>query len=164
MIIKEIVKRRSIRNYKNDNVDDNKITETIKAAQFAPTGMNNRAIEYILIKDKKVKEDLFKIAGQDFLKEAPILIIPIINNDKSITPLQDISIASAFMMLQVTSLGLGTVWKHLQDKWIIEIKKILDIPVNYTLINILPVGYPQDELPYHSDSEFNTKAIHYERF
>jgi nitroreductase len=164
MIIKEIVKRRSIRNFKSDAVDDSKIMEIIKAAQFAPTGMNNRAIEFIVVKDKNIKEGLFKIAGQGFLTDAPVLIIPIINGEKSITPIQDISIASANMMLQITSLGLGTVWKHLQEQWVLDVRKLLSIPANFVLINILPIGYPEKDQPEHSEGEFNKGVIHNDRF
>jgi nitroreductase len=164
MVIKEITKRRSIRDFKPDSVDDTMIEEIIKAAQFAPTGINNRAIEFIVVKDKVIKEALFKIAGQGFLKDAPVLIAPVINGDKSITPVQDISIASAHMMLQITSLGMGTVWKHLQEIWVPEIKKVLKIPANFVLINILPVGFPEKELPQHSDTEFKKDAIHYDMF
>ncbi|MBF0472792.1 MAG: nitroreductase family protein [Nitrospirae bacterium] len=164
MIIKEIIKRRSVRDFRSDNVNDNMILEIIKAAQFAPTGMNNRAIEFIIVKDKAIKEALHNIAGQSFLSVAPVLIVPIINGDKSITPVQDISIASTQMMLQITSLGLGTVWKHLQDSWVVKIKQLLNIPANFILINILPVGFPDTALPEHSDTEFNKNAIHYDKF
>jgi nitroreductase len=45
MIVKEISNRRSIKKYKAETVPEEYITEIIRAAQFAPSAMNNHAIE-----------------------------------------------------------------------------------------------------------------------
>jgi len=66
MILKEILNRRSVREYKPDGVPDELIMEIIKAAQFAPTGRSAHAIEFLVIKEQKIKNEIFKIAGQEF--------------------------------------------------------------------------------------------------
>jgi nitroreductase len=70
------------------------------------------------------------------------------------------------MFLQATALGLGTVWKALKKAFGEEkkIKKLLGIPEQYTVINIIPVGYSKKEPEPHTDKDFDDKKIHEERW
>jgi len=160
MILKEITNRRSVRNFISQPVTEDLIVSLIKAAQFAPTSTNNRAVEFIVIKDQNIKEKIFSIVGQTFIKDAPSLIVPIINTKKSTTPVEDLSIASAFIMLEAEALGLGTVWKHVLPDWVESVRETLHIPAEYHFINLLPLGYAQQMLPPHSDADFDWRKIH----
>lgn len=113
MVIKEILNRRSVRKYKFKAVSQEYIIEIIKAGQFAPTASNNQAIEFVVIEEQETKNNIFEIVGQEYVKEAPVLIIPVSDATKTNCPIQDLSVASENMFLQATALGLGTVWKGL---------------------------------------------------
>lgn len=160
-MLEEITARRSIRKYKQDRVSKDDIIEIIKAAQFAPNGHNNRAWEFLIIEDKETKEKIFKVIGQDFVKEAPILIMPIIDLEKSMTAVEDLSIASGYIFLQAKKLGLGTVWKNIGKEAKEEIREILEIPAKYLFINVIPLGYPLEETEMHTDSDFDENKIHW---
>ncbi len=164
MIIKEILNRRSVREYKPEAIPREYIVEIIKAGQFAPTASNNRAVEFIVIKNQKTKDDIFEIVGQEFIKEAPVLIVPTIDTEKSVLPVQDLSVASENMFLQAAALKLGTVWKNIRPEWTEKIKKLLKIPEQYTIINIIPVGYPKETPEPHRDRDFVDKKIHKEKW
>ena len=166
MIIKEILNRRSVREYKEKAVAEEYITEIIKAGQFAPTAHNNRAIEFIVVRDQSTKDKIFEIVGQEFLKEAPVLIIPVSDTTQTNCPVQDLSVASENMFLQATALGLGTVWKALKAEYAEEekIKKLLGIPEQYRAINIIPVGYPKEKPLPHTDKDFKANKIHHEKW
>jgi nitroreductase len=166
MIIREILNRRSVREYKADPVSEEHIIEIIKAGQFAPTARNNKAVDFVVVKDQKTKEDIFKIVGQDFVKYAPVLIVCASDVTKTPCPVQDLSIASENMFLQATALGLGTVWKNLKLEFneAEKIRNILGIPGQYMLINVIPVGYPQTKQEPHKDEEFDLKKVHTERW
>ena len=164
MIIKEILNRRSVREYKPDDVPEEYITEIIKAGQFAPSAHNSKAAEFIVIRDKKTKNLIFEIAGQEYVKEAPVLIIPVADTEKSYLLAQDLAVVSENMFLQAAALGLGTVWKHLHEEWQGPIKKLLNIPDNHTIINIVPVGYPKAHIKPHTDDEFSKEKIHKEKW
>ncbi len=161
MIIKEILNRRSVREYKDKEVSDKYITEIIKAGQFAPTARNNRAVEFIVVKNQKTKNAIFEIVGQEFVKTAVALIVPASDTTKSTNlAIQDLSLASENMFLQATALGLGTVWKNIRPEWEEEVKKLLGIPEKYKVINIIPLGYPKEKPIFHSDKDFDAKKIH----
>lgn len=164
MIIKEILNRRTVREYKADDVPEDKIIEIIKAGQFAPTAHGSKAVEFIIVRNQEIKDSIFNIVGQDFVKEVPVLIIPIADKGKSILPIQDISVASENMFIQAQALGLGTVWKNLEHDWQEALKKLLNIPANYAVINIIPVGYPKEKMGSHSDVEFFEDKIHKDNF
>jgi len=166
MIIKEILNRRSVREYEEKDVSEEDIIEIIKAGQFAPTASNNQAVEFIVLRDQQTKEKIFEIVGQEFIKEAAILIIPVSDTTQTNCPVQDLSVASENMFLQATALGLGTVWKALKEENAEEkkIKKLLGIPEQYMAINIIPVGYPKEKPIPHPDKDFKAKKIHHEKW
>lgn len=168
MIIKAIKNRRSVREYQDKPVTEEDIIEIIKAAQFAPTGRNNRLVEYIIVKDQAVKENLYQISrkqiDQDFVKKAPVILVLVSNKRKNNLYIQDLSIASAHIFLQSAELGLGTVWKNINPEQSEEIKQLLNIPESYSLVNIIPIGYPKENLEAHTDDEFSNKKIHYEKW
>ena len=166
MVIKEISNRRSVREYQDREVSEKDIAEIIKAGQFAPTARHNQAVEFIVIRDQKTKDEIFEIVGQEFVKMAKILIIPITDTTQTNCPVQDLSVASENMFLQATALGLGTVWKNLKTELGEEekIKKLLGIPNQYTVINLIPVGYPKEKPVPHTDQDFDHKKIHEEKW
>ncbi len=164
MVIKEISNRRAVREYKSDPVSDEQIFEIIKAGQFAPSAKNNKAVEFVVVKNQETKDKIFEIAGQEFIKQAPVLIIPVSDPDKSLVPDCDIAVASENIFLQAIALGLGTVWKHLRPEWAEKIKPLIGISEKSIIINIIPIGYPKDAPPLHTDADFDINKIHRENW
>ena len=68
----------------------------------------------------------------------------------------DASIITTHMMLQIQSLGLGTTWIGAFDP--VKVKEVYNIPENYEVISILPIGYPSENSK-PSDMHFNRKNI-----
>ena len=164
MLIKEICSRRAVRSYKPNPVPEAMITEIIKAAQFAPTAHNNRSVEFIVIKDPKTKQALFKLLDQEFLTQAPVLLVPVIPVEKSVAAVQDLSLASQNIFLQAAGLGLGTVWKNIYKENLDPVRKLLGLPDKFLLVNIIPVGFPKELPPPHDDKDFDAKKIHREKW
>ncbi|MFH0937133.1 MAG: nitroreductase family protein [Candidatus Daviesbacteria bacterium] len=162
-MLDEIVKRRSIRKYKSDTPSDEDITEIIKAAQFAPSGRNTKPWEFYVVKSKETREKLAQSLGQGFIAEAPVLIVPCADPEKSNLLIQDLSATSENIFLQATNLGLGTVWKNVPEEKMDEVKEIIGIPENFIVINLIPVGYPAEGLPAHSEADFDPEKIHWEK-
>lgn len=164
MVLKIIKQRRSVREFKDKKVSKKAILEIIKAGQFAPSARNNRGVEFIVIENQKTKEKIFQVVGQEFVKKAPVLIIPVTDRTKTNCPVEDLAVASENMMLQATALKLGSVWKAVKKGQESEIKKILGIPENFILINIIPIGFPKKKPLSHSEKEFELKKVHFEKW
>jgi nitroreductase len=163
MIINSIKKRRSFRTYKVDPVSDELVSEIIKAAQFAPTAMGRKAVEFVVIKNQETKNAIFEVIDQEYIKTAPVLVAPVAS-DQSVLPVQDLSIASENIFLQAAELGLGSVWKNLMPGWEEKVKEILGVPQNFRMINIIPIGFPAEEKSAHGDEEFKVEKIHQEKW
>jgi len=163
MILPAIVNRRSVRSFKKDPVTDEQVKEIIKAGQFAPSAKDNHALEFLVIREQKIKNKLYEVLHQPFIKIAPVLIVPILETEKSVEPVADISVATENMFLQATHLGLGTVWKNIHSDQMERVKEILNIGKNYSVINIIPVGYPRIQPPPHTEKDFDKQKIIWEK-
>lgn len=164
MVLNSIRNRRSVRAYKTNPVSDEQLLEMIKAAQFAPTAKNNKAVEFVVVKNAETKGKIFDIVEKDFLKQAPVLIIPAIDTKKSGFAVQDLSIASENIFLQAAEFGLGTVWKNLDSETSEKVKAVVGIPKHFLVLNIIPVGYPLEKPAPHTDADFSAKKIHKEKW
>ncbi|MDD5145692.1 MAG: nitroreductase family protein [Candidatus Pacebacteria bacterium] len=164
MIIKEIQNRRSVRSFKENPVSEDQILEIIKAGQFAPSAKGNHKIEFIVVKNQETKNKICDVLGQEFVKEAQVLIVPVVGKNNSVLPVQDLSVASENMLLQVDALGLGSVWKNVREELRGEVGKILNLPEDHLLINMLPVGVPAEKPSPHTEIDFSKEKIHFEKW
>jgi len=53
--------RRSIRRFKPDPIPDDYVDKIIEAARWAPSGFNSQPWEFIIIKDKKLKDEVMRV-------------------------------------------------------------------------------------------------------
>lgn len=163
MVIEPIVWRRSVREYSEEPVLEEAVESIIRAAQFAPTAHGTRQVEFVIIKDQKIKDSLCEVLGQDFIKKAPVLIVPVAEEESDFK-VADISVATAFMMIQAAALGLGTVWKNVDIQQGKDCAKIIGLPQAKSIINMMPVGYPATDLPDHGENDFDPGKIHFDQY
>ena len=87
-----IKKRRTARSFLQDSIPDEVLRELLEAARLAPSGGNSQGWYFGIIKDKEIKKELAKAAGdQDWVAEAPVIIACCadISNDLSLCPEDD---------------------------------------------------------------------------
>jgi FMN reductase (NADPH) len=53
--------RRSIRRFQPDPIPDEYVDKIIEAARWAPSGFNSQPWEFVVVKDKKLKDDVMRI-------------------------------------------------------------------------------------------------------
>jgi nitroreductase len=158
MDVKEaIAKRRSIRKYQRKEVPLDVIKELIDAARLAPSGSNAQPCRYYLVTDNETKDKLreSQIFQQDFVYQAPALIVCCSDvrsyaqgvkgwsEENQNRGLRDLSIASAFLVLRATELGLATCYVGWMKKD--KIKDVLDIPQHYIVPFVIAVGYANEK-------------------
>lgn len=167
MELKEaLLKRRSIRKFKNDKIDDKIIEELLIAGMSGPSACNRRPWEfYVVTNEGKLSE--LKTASRFAKFSSPLAIVVCGNLNKAL-PLgfstywiQDCSAATENILLRATDLGLGAVWcgahpqKSVEDK----LRKILDIPSKVIPLNIIFIGYPAET--HEERTQYDNKKIHY---
>ena len=166
-----IRKRRSVRAYLTDDVDDEKLREVLKAAMFSPTSHGRRPWDFIVIRNKAMKTALSEATlFASFIKDAPIVIVICYNIDLGRRFKEDSSICAEHIYLEAVNQGLGSCFVQIADAEGTHgnpedyVKKLLGIPHRFRVQCLMPVGYPSQDLVEHSDREFEETKIHYEKF
>jgi nitroreductase len=116
-IVELLTNRRSIRNYRTDQVDEGKIDEILQAGLYAPTGMNRQDVVFVAVTDKETRDRLSAINAEimgtdkDPFYGAPAVIV-VLADRTSPTHVYDGALAMGNMMNAAYSLGLGSCWIH----------------------------------------------------
>jgi len=170
-MLKAIKKRRSVREYLPKEVEKEKLDEILKAAMFAPTAHHSRSWEFVVVKDKNIREKLSRAtAWAGFAKTAPIILVLCSKEDPFWV--ENCSIAAENIYLEATNQGLGTCFIQVNRQMIkIEgknsedyIRALLKIPKGVRVLCLMPLGYPAEKKGEHEDSEFDTKKIHHDKW
>lgn len=151
-VYEAIAYRRSIRNYLDKPVEEEKIEKVLEAGRLAPSAANKQEWHFIIVRDKELREKLMKAAGdQKFVAEAPVVIAACALDSGHIMKCGqpsysiDVAIALSFMNLQATELGLGCCWiGHFEEG---EVKEILKIPETVRVVQLLTLGYFEENPP-----------------
>ena len=151
-VLKTIRNRRTVRRFKSDPIDEEKLQMILEAGRWAPSFSNLQPWKFIVIKDQGLKNALDRAAKESVLhlgiNEAPAVILVCV--DRRIDPLHAIEAGAAAtqnMTLTAHSLGLGAGWIGI---WGTEaeasIQNIFKFPETVRIVSLLPVGTP-DESP-----------------
>lgn len=147
-ILNIIKKRKSVRKYKNKKIPKKILIKILDSARFAPSAFNAQDWKFILVSNKQKINEIAKICQQNFIKQAPHIIVGIGTNPKQKMEcgipnyIVDLSIALDHLMLSATSKKLGTCWigGFKQNK----IKKLLKIPLQYQVVGLMTIGFSND--------------------
>lgn len=150
MNIYEIIeKRRSVRSFREDPIEDKTLEKILNAGRMAPSANNSQEYKFVVVKDSQKKKELARIADQRFIALAPIIIAAVSTNPdymlESGIPAYavDLAIALDHMTLAAVEEDLGTCWigSFSQE----EAKNILDVPSNFKIAALMPLGVPYDD-------------------
>lgn len=147
--------RQSIRRFKRNPIEEEKLTKILEAANSAPSAGNLQAYKIFVVRNQSKKEALAEAAlGQTFIAKAPVILVFCADAERSakrygqrgadLYSLQDATIAASYAQLAVVDLGLGSVWVGAFNED--EVREIVNLSQNYLPVCILPIGYP-DERP-----------------
>lgn len=168
-----LMRRRSIRKYKDTKVSKDKVDSLIKAALLSPSAKGTRAWEFILVEDKDMLEKLGKSKqhASGFVAEAPLAIVVAADSTKTDVWVEDTAIASTIIQLEAEHLGLGSCWVQIRGRMHDEnnsaekyIKELLEIPENYSVESIISIGYIDEEKKPYTEEDLKLEKIHRERF
>jgi nitroreductase len=145
-------KRYSVRSYKAEPVEDDKLQLVLQAARLAPTAANRQAFQLVVIPTKNRESELLRIYSRPWFVQAPVVIcICAIPNEawvrvdgKNYGDV-DAAIVMDHLVLAATDLGLGTCWIAAFDP--VAAREVLGIPEQVDPIAFTPLGYPTGQPP-----------------
>lgn len=163
--IENILARKSVRNYLDKAVEEEKITTLLRAGMAAPSGKDQRPWEFIVVKDRMALDSMAEaLPYAKMLKNAQQAIVVCGDSTKSSYWYLDCSAATQNILLAAEALGLGAVWTAAypyQDR-IDIVKKYTAMPDHIIPLCVIPVGYPaKEQMP---KDKFDPSKIHTDKF
>jgi len=157
MLSEIIKKRKSIRKYDpNGVVTDEQVRAMLEAAMLAPSAVNSRPWEFIVVRDRGKLDAITEYHPYtQMLKTAPVAIVISANpnalNNSKIANMefwqQDCGAATQNILLQATHMGLGTCWCGLYPNQVVAeaTRKLFDIPSDRIPFCVIAVGVSAEE-------------------
>ena len=168
-VYETVLRRRSIRRFKDRPVPDAVLEKCIDAARLAPSGRNHQYCDYIVINDEELLPVMFANIGgsaksppeqggprpDQAAKAYTVILIDRAreNPERRWITLYDVGMAAENIILTALEQGIGCcpiLMFHEKD-----LKPILDIPDNYDIALVIAMGYP-DESPVTEDVKDST--------
>lgn len=151
-VLKNILGRRSVRKFTDEQVPRSMLEEIVRAGIWAPIAMHGETHRFTVLTDKKlmsalaatVRDALSLAEGYDFYSPAAFVIV----SEESGNPnaIANCACAMQNMMLASYSFGLGSVWvnqiKNCFDKP--EVRAMLTklgVPENHGVYGCLSIGW-----------------------
>ena len=145
-----VMKRHSVRSYKDVPVEKEKILQILEAVRNAPSATNAQPWHFIVVTDKKLKDEIAETYPREWFKQAPVVIVACGDHSRSWKRKDgkdhcdiDIAIAVDHLTLVATELGLGTCWVCAFDSE--KCHKVLNLPQDLEPIVLIPLGYPDEK-------------------
>lgn len=159
-----ILKRRSIRKYRNEPISEEVRAKILEAGRQAPSAVNFQPWHFIVVDNPALKEKLAS-AGRfrSFIKDCSFVVVGLY---KSRNPIMkrwgqvDTVIALQNMVLAAQVQGVGSCWIGDLSG---DVKGILGIPGGAEIVAMVSFGIP-DEEPSQKSKKDPAKIFHYNRW
>ena len=163
-----IQKRYSVRAYKPDPVEEDKLRQVLEAARLAPTANNRQCFQIIVIHTQGREAELKRIYKVDWFVQAPLVIclcgLPSkawVRSDGKNYADVDVAIVMDHLILAAANLGLGTCWIGAFDP--AAAREVLGLPDDVEPVAFTPLGYPADQ-PRTKKRKPLSELVRYERW
>jgi nitroreductase len=151
MNFQELIRKRySVRAYKPDPVEDNKLARILEAARLAPTAANRQAFRIVVVRTAERKDDLRRVYGRDWFVQAPlVLCVCAVPSEAWVRKYDgwnaaevDATIVMSHIVLAAAEEGLGTCWIAAFDP--AAAREVLGLPPEVIPSAFTPLGYASD--------------------
>ena len=168
-LIDVMLKRRSTRKFNDGPVTKEELEKILQAALLAPTSMNRKPCNFMVVERKETLTDLAnsKDHGAGLIDGADKAIVVVADTMVADTWIEDSSIALTYMHLMAAELGLGSCWVqiHLRSKNGKDseeiVRDILKIDDHYRVVGIMALGHSDDIPPAHEPADVDKNKVHF---
>ncbi len=166
-----VQQRYSVRSFKDQRVEQEKIDYILRCAQAAPTATNAQPQRILVLDDPEKLASLSECTRYHF--NAPLVLLVCYNTavswkrsyDGMDSGQIDSAIVGTYLMLAASEIGLGSTWVMSFDP--IAIRKAYGIPENFVPVALFPIGYPAADAlpsPRHSQRLAIEETVFYNTF
>lgn len=145
--------RFSVRKFKAQPVEKEKLDLILEVGRLAPTACNYQPQRILVIEDAGAMDKLRQCTNCHF--NAPVVLLVCYDKttvwknrtNGTVGGDVDASIVTTHMMLQAAELGLGTTWVGAFDHQ--KTRELFSLPEYLVPVALLPIGYPEDGVEPH---------------
>jgi nitroreductase len=146
------LQRRSIRRFQQKEIPESFLRKCVNGARLAPSGKNLQPIEYIIVTDQRLRNQLFShLHWAGYLgstwnpdeDEQPMAYIVLIveKQDNSLVK-YDVGISFAYLVLYAETKNIGScILQNIDHQ---EIKQLLHIPDSHSIEGVVALGYKKE--------------------
>ena len=164
-VLENIAERQSVRKYLNKSVEEDKIDAMVKAGMAAPSGMDRRPWEFVVVTDREALDSMAaKLPYAKMLTNAPLAIVVCGDTTRSSYWYLDCSAATQNVLLAAEALGLGAVWTaaYPYEDRIDVVRQNTGLPENIVPLCVIPIGYPDG--PQKAKDKFDLQRVHRNKY
>jgi nitroreductase len=151
MTFLELAKARySVRKFKSDMIEAEKLEAILEAGRVAPTACNNQPQKIYVVKSEENRKRLAEVCRFTF--DAPVILVIAYDKDRDWKNRRmpgyssgetDAAIVCTHMMLEAWELGIGSCWVGAFSADAIH--DAISLPENVRVTAMLPIGYAADD-------------------
>ena len=146
-----IAARYSVRAYRPEPVEDEKLQAVLEAARLAPTAANRQPFQLVVLHTAGREAEIGQIYHRPWFVQAPLVIAVcavasqawVRDSDRFNARLIDAAIVADHLILAATNLGLGTCW--IAAFKVEAARSVLHLPADVEPVIFTPLGYPADQ-------------------
>ncbi len=162
--MESIFHRTSIRKYTKQTVEQEKVTEILKAAMAAPSAGNQQPWEFYVVRENaKLQQLAVTSPYAGCTAKAPMAFVVCYRKNCQMPEYAQIDVSASIenMLLKIDELGLGAVWLGIAPlkERMNAVKDVLKLPEELEAFAIIPCGYPAEEKV--QQDRFEENRIHY---
>ena len=162
-----------MRKFTEQELSQDEVVALLKAALMSPSSKRSNPWEFIVVDDRELlqKMSTCRELGSKFVADAPMAIVVCASPEKSDVWFEDASIAALIIQLAAQDLELGSCWVQVYNRMHTEtetageyIRQLLNIPENLEVLNIVTLGYKNEERKPYDEEKLSYDKLHRNTF
>jgi nitroreductase len=148
--LQAILSRRSVRQYAQQPVPSDAVTQALRAAMAAPSAGNEQAWQFVVLTDRSLLDRMAEIHPYaQMIRQAPVAVIVCGDLKREVHAgywVQDCAAATENLLLALHAQGLGAVWTGVypREDRVAAIRAALDLPEHIVPMALIPIGVPAE--------------------
>lgn len=172
-ILKTILGRRSVRQYTDEPIPEEKLKAILYAGLAAASSKNRRPWEFVLVQDRAMLDRLCgcRPGAGNLLGKCSAAVVICADAEAVDVWVEDCASAMTQMHLAADALGVGSCWLQVRLRKAEDgrdtadvVRQALGIPAKYGVMAILTLGMPASHPAPHTVDELLLEKIHREHF
>lgn len=172
-ILQTILNRRSVRQYTDEPIPEEKLNAILYAGLAAASSKNRRPWEFVVVRDRAMLDALgdCRPGASNLLSKCQAAIVVCADAEAVDVWVEDCGSAMSQMHLTADALGVGSCWLQVRLRKAADgrdtadvVREALGIPAKYGVMAMLTLGMPESHPAAHTVDELLLEKIHREHF